>query len=238
MQSVVTLFRPTGPRELELVAANGFRRWPPRLPEQPIFYPVTNEAYARAIAERWNVKESGSGFVTQFAVKQAFLDRYARQVVGAREHEEYWIPAEDLEAFNDAIVGRIEVTFASGDMPLGSQIRALPLPQGRIEFCGERPAMPDDLGKLDMVATALFAATVVSSISQDYWCAGWLLGIGAQSYQWTHATGPVECGLSTLDDGDRAALTRLRARLEPWWVEWVSELGGVAIVSASNLPSR
>ena len=52
MQDVVVLYRPTGPKELALVAASEYRRWPPRLPEQPIFYPVTNEAYARQIAER------------------------------------------------------------------------------------------------------------------------------------------------------------------------------------------
>ncbi len=109
VEDVVTLFRPTGPKELALVAASGWLRWPRRLPDQPIFYPVTNEAYAREIAERWNVKESGVGFVTRFAVRKAFLDRYERHVVGAREHEEYWIPAEELEAFNDALVGEIEV---------------------------------------------------------------------------------------------------------------------------------
>jgi len=114
VEAVVTLYRPTGPEELALVAASGWKRWPPRLPEQPIFYPVTNEAYAREIAERWNVKASGSGFVTRFAVRKSFLDAYERQVVGAREHEEYWIPAEDLEALNDAIVREIEVVAAFG----------------------------------------------------------------------------------------------------------------------------
>ncbi|MDG9666544.1 hypothetical protein ONV78_02275 [Hahella sp. CR1] len=45
-----TLFRPTGPNELALVEESGFKRWPPRLSEQPIFYPVCNEDYARQIA--------------------------------------------------------------------------------------------------------------------------------------------------------------------------------------------
>lgn len=117
MDDLVTLYRPTGPKELALVAASGWKRWPPRLPEQPIFYPVTNEAYAREIAERWNVKESGSGLVTRFAVRKAFLDGYDRQTVGARDHEEYWIPAEELEALNDAIVGEIEVVASFGAAP-------------------------------------------------------------------------------------------------------------------------
>jgi hypothetical protein len=63
---LVTMFRPTGPKELELVAMSGWRRWPPRLVGQPIFYPVTNQEYAEQIARDWNVPESGTGFVTRF----------------------------------------------------------------------------------------------------------------------------------------------------------------------------
>jgi hypothetical protein len=109
MEDVVTLFRPTGPKELALVEASGFRRWPPRLPEQSIFYPVTNEEYAIQIARDWNVPESGSGFVTRFLVRKAFMDRYPVQTVGGKIHTEWWIPAADLEAMNDNIVGVIEV---------------------------------------------------------------------------------------------------------------------------------
>ena len=46
----VTLWRPAGPEELALVEASGWREWPPRLPGQPIFYPVLNEEYAAMIA--------------------------------------------------------------------------------------------------------------------------------------------------------------------------------------------
>jgi hypothetical protein len=107
--ATTTLYRPVGPDELKLIADTGFRRFPPRLPEQPIFYPVCNEQYAAEIAERWNVKESGSGAVTRFEVQTEFISRYETHVVGRSYHEEYWIPAEELEAFNDAIVGAIEV---------------------------------------------------------------------------------------------------------------------------------
>jgi hypothetical protein len=105
----VTLYRPTGPQELELVRASGFKRWPPRLPEQPIFYPVTNEEYAVQIARRWNVKDSGLGYVTRFYVHKSFMDRYPVEKVGGQEHTEWWIPAEQLEELNDNIVGLIEV---------------------------------------------------------------------------------------------------------------------------------
>jgi hypothetical protein len=86
------------------------REFLPRLPGQPIFYPVLLPEYAAKIAREWNVPASGSGFVTPFRLRRAFLDRYVIQEVGGREHLEYWIPAEELASFNQAIVGEIEVT--------------------------------------------------------------------------------------------------------------------------------
>lgn len=67
------LYRPIGPAELELIAAVGFRAFPPRLPEQPIFYPATNELYATRIAREWNVRDSGAGFVTRFVVDADYV---------------------------------------------------------------------------------------------------------------------------------------------------------------------
>jgi hypothetical protein len=109
-EETIELYRPVGPSELALIEQAGFSAFPPRLPEQPIFYPVTNEAYAIRIARGWNTKVgSKEGFVTQFAIRKSFLARYERKIVGGREHEEYWIPAEDLQEFNANIVGRIAV---------------------------------------------------------------------------------------------------------------------------------
>ncbi|TXH67393.1 MAG: hypothetical protein E6Q83_17685 [Thiothrix sp.] len=109
MIETITLYRPTGPKELELVRASGFKCWPPRLPEQPIFYPVTNEQYAIQIASQWNVKFSGVGYVTRFQVRSTFMSRYEIQKVGGAEHTEWWIPAEDLAELNENIVGNIEI---------------------------------------------------------------------------------------------------------------------------------
>jgi hypothetical protein len=105
----ITLYRPVGPKELELIAASGWREFPPRLPGQPIFYPVTNEAYAIQIARDWNVKSDGAGFVTKFDVEAYYLSRYPVQKVGGEIHTEYWIPTEDLAEFNRNIVGQITV---------------------------------------------------------------------------------------------------------------------------------
>jgi hypothetical protein len=108
-EQTVTLWRPVGPRELELIQQTGMRAFPPRLPEQPIFYPVLTEDYAVKIARDWNVPASGSGFVTCFQISRTFIDRYDVKEAGGRSHLEYWIPAEDLNAFNAAIVGPIEL---------------------------------------------------------------------------------------------------------------------------------
>ena len=98
----ILLFRPVGEKELALIRASSYRGFPPRLPEQPIFYPVVQEDYASQIARDWNTRDGGAGYVTRFRVRAAFLERYPRQTVGASVHEEYWIPAEDLADFNAA----------------------------------------------------------------------------------------------------------------------------------------
>ncbi len=103
------LYRPVGPEELRLIAASGFREFPPRLPEQPIFYPVLSEEYARQIARDWNVQACGAGYVTRFAVKKEFLARFPEQQVGTTMHRELWIPANELAGLNRNIVGQIEV---------------------------------------------------------------------------------------------------------------------------------
>lgn len=110
----VTLWRPVGPEELRLIEQSGMRAFPPRLPDQPIFYPVLSEAYAVKIARDWNVPRSGKGFVLRFCVSRSFLDDYTVQQAGGRDHLEYWIPAADLGGFNAAIVGPIEIVAEFG----------------------------------------------------------------------------------------------------------------------------
>jgi hypothetical protein len=111
MDEVTFLFRPVGTDKLELIRASHFMAFPPRLPEQPIFYPVLNESYARQIAREWNTKYTAGqrGYVTRFAVRKEFFANYEVKTVGGSEHQEYWIPAEDLEQLNRNIVGKIEV---------------------------------------------------------------------------------------------------------------------------------
>ena len=111
MDETTTLFRPVGQKELDLIRESDFRAFPPRLPEQPIFYPVLNEEYATQIARDWNAKLELDkvGYVTRFMVRSEYLARYDVKTVGDSIHQEYWIPAEELSEFNKNIVGRIEV---------------------------------------------------------------------------------------------------------------------------------
>ncbi|MCI8477066.1 MAG: hypothetical protein HFE97_01765 [Oscillospiraceae bacterium] len=109
------LYRPVGEQELALIAESGYTVFPPRLPGQPIFYPVLNERYAVEIASRWNIKDKRSGhrgFVTRFEVEDSFLSSYEVQTVGRAYHQEYWIPAGELTQFNQHIIGKIEVIRA------------------------------------------------------------------------------------------------------------------------------
>lgn len=111
-EEVSTLYRPVGQGEFELVRASGFCRFPPRLPEQPFFYPVLTKQYATQIARDWNTKDFSSGFVgyvLRFTVRNEFLNGYEIHTVGSSEHREYWIPRADLETLNDNLVGNIEV---------------------------------------------------------------------------------------------------------------------------------
>jgi len=109
---MTTLFRPVGLHELALIWDSGMREFPPRLPQQPIFYPVANVEYATQIALDWNTKDEGSsfaGYVTQFAVTESYLANFEPHTVGSATHVEFWIPAEQIHEFNASIEGRISV---------------------------------------------------------------------------------------------------------------------------------
>src|SRR5713226_2155105 len=109
---VIALHRPVGLAEFELIRSSGFRRFPPRLPEQPFFYPVLSEGYATQIARDWNTRDESSGFVgyvLRFGVRSEFLSHYEVHTVRGSEHREYWVPAADLENLNEKLVRAIKV---------------------------------------------------------------------------------------------------------------------------------
>ncbi len=110
--NIVKLYRPVGLRDLELIKSSGWKKFPPRLEWQPIFYPVLNQAYADQIAAEWNTKDAFSGYcgvTTAFDLPESYCARYAVQNVGGAIHNELWVPAEELEEFNDQIIGGIRL---------------------------------------------------------------------------------------------------------------------------------
>ncbi|WP_205525775.1 hypothetical protein [Pyxidicoccus trucidator] len=174
MVETLTLYRPVGLKETELVLARGCTGFPPRLPDQPLFYPVMNAAYARQIARDWNAPDAGSGhvgFVTAFDVDAAYLARFPVRTVGARGHQELWVPAEELEDFNAHLVGPVRFTevwygpaYRGPDSPLG------PL-ESQLGGLGERAGVSD--ARLGEVLHACQAAVLCN--------AGWWESTPAQA---------------------------------------------------------
>ena len=108
----ITLYRPVGIKELELIIDANWKGYPPRLTWQPIFYPVLNQTYAEEIASKWNTEDEFSGYcgiVTAFELNEDHYSKYDVQNVGAAIHEELWIPSEELELFNHNISGMITI---------------------------------------------------------------------------------------------------------------------------------
>jgi len=115
MSEIVTLYRPIGIKELELIYESGMKSFPPRLEWQPIFYPVLNSPYAEQIALEWNTKDEFSGyagFVTAFDLPADYLKQFTVQEVGGKVHHELWVPAELLEEFNSKIISGIRIEKA------------------------------------------------------------------------------------------------------------------------------
>lgn len=110
--STTTLYRPVGQKELDLIAASKYRAFPPRLPEQPIFYPIMTREYAEQIARDWNTKDERSGFVgyvLEFEIDADYVANFEVKRVGGAQHLELWVPSEELQQFNQHIRGVIRV---------------------------------------------------------------------------------------------------------------------------------
>lgn len=125
------LFRPVGVKELELIKNSNYKAFPPRFDWQPYFYPVLNQDYAIEIASKWNIMDEASGyagFVTKFRLPLDYLKQFEVQNVGAHLHNELWVPSDQLTAFNQQIVGQIEILNAFyGE---GYQGKSIKLPKG------------------------------------------------------------------------------------------------------------
>jgi hypothetical protein len=105
--NTVTLYRPVNQHELYLIEVADWRSFPPRLPEQPIFYPVLDVDYAIQITREWNVPAFGEGHVVRFEIDKSYFETFEVQTVGLDHFQEIWVPSEDLGIFNNHLVGPI-----------------------------------------------------------------------------------------------------------------------------------
>ncbi len=124
------LYRPVGANELELIIDSGMKCFPPRLHWQPIFYPVLNFEYAAEIAERWNMRDKdsdGVGFVTSFDILEEYFRKFQIQTVGMPHHQELWVPAEQLDEFNQQIVNGIcvEKAYIGNQFQLSEKLKSV-----------------------------------------------------------------------------------------------------------------
>lgn len=103
------LYRPVNSNELKLIEGYKWLKFPPRLPEQPFFYPVLNEMYANQINKDWNTPAYGSGYTLRFEINDEYISQFEIHNVGGPGYDEFWIPSEELDNFNYHIVGQIEV---------------------------------------------------------------------------------------------------------------------------------
>ncbi len=113
--SIKTLYRPIGQIELNLIKASNYTAFPPRLSWQPIFYPVLDYEYACSIAREWNTNDDQNGnvgYVTQFEIPLEYFEQFEVQNVGAKNHNEIWVPAEELKTLNAVIIEGIKVIKA------------------------------------------------------------------------------------------------------------------------------
>lgn len=111
----VTLYRPVGQIELDLIKGSGYKVFPPRLSWQPIFYPVLDYDYACTIANDWNTNDEANGsvgYITSFEIPTEYFSKFKVENVGAVNHNEMWVPADELEEFNSKIISGIKVVKA------------------------------------------------------------------------------------------------------------------------------
>lgn len=190
------LWRPVGLAEMQLIYEAGMRAYPPRLPSQPIFYPVLYEEYATKISRNWNATEAPfAGYVTRSEVADDFARDYPPRIVGSRDDAELWIPAEDLDRFNAALIGRVTVVSAH----FGARFR------GQVSIEGEL-AGQDAIRQIGTLA----AASALGSLEACLGSPGCKLAVFLHLPFWSVCSAEV-AGLSQF------ALRDLLESLRQWW---------------------
>ena len=93
------LYRPVGTKELELIKQSEYTKYPARLPEQSIFYPVLNAKY----------NDDHKGYVTKFEIDDEYFQHFDIHTVGASYQQEIWVLAQAMEKMHQHMIGKIQV---------------------------------------------------------------------------------------------------------------------------------
>ena len=100
------------PLKLAELIRSDWRKFSPDEPDQRLFYPKLHLDYAEKIARQCNAVEHNAGFVVRFEIPLGFIGRYELQTIGYEQHLEYKVPIDDLNDFNQKIMGKIELVSA------------------------------------------------------------------------------------------------------------------------------
>lgn len=107
-----TLYKSIGLPEWRLIAAEGRKRFHPRLLTKPVFYPALGYEYACRLAKEWNAIDHMSeyvGIVAGFNVHPEFLRKYDEIMEGDYDPGSLWVSVDELYALNQAIIGRMNI---------------------------------------------------------------------------------------------------------------------------------
>lgn len=111
--TTMTLFRAVGNEELKLIETADWRKFPPRLADQPVFYPTTDNAVAARNARDWSLPNDQSAVVRFEAEGGPWTNMFLNKPGDHRHDEKSWMLAEIL---NPRLRSRLLVTerFTNG----------------------------------------------------------------------------------------------------------------------------
>jgi len=100
------LFRAVGEKEFRLIQQNGFKGFPARMPGRRKMNLAPDKEYAMQIALKRNT-EDRRNYILEFEADDNYIFWFGTKT--ADGHQEYNIPAEQIDEFNSHITGLISV---------------------------------------------------------------------------------------------------------------------------------
>ncbi|RYD52190.1 MAG: ADP-ribosylation/crystallin J1 [Sphingobacteriales bacterium] len=105
--AVTTLYHTVSESGLQALQTLRWRGLPPCA--EAAFYPALTRQFALETTRLWKLPEWGTGYLTRFKISARYVRDFEVQSLSGEVYEELWVPTEELGAFNQHIVGKIEV---------------------------------------------------------------------------------------------------------------------------------